>query len=170
VTHVLYDDDAPVAVTPDATLGDDIEFLRLRASAMPEKAEGASLRITARLGFDARVALASELGLDAAPATVSVWGDVADDLAVVALIDAGDIGGGAASDDLGKAMAEAIRGEIDELAKHPAVRAVGLAPSFRAFEVEPKAAVVSVIALIGPSRLERAAGRARTFLSLAGDP
>jgi len=166
ITHVIYDDDAPVEVTPGHALLDDEAFLRLRASAMPAKAEGASLRITARLGFDARVALASQLGLDAAPASVSAWGDVADDLAVVALIDAGDVGGGSVSDEVGKAMAEAIRGAFDDLAALPAVRAVGLAPAIEAFEVKPQAAVVSVIALIGPSRLDRAASRARSFLSL----
>ncbi len=149
-----------LSVLPDHAMADDEAFLRLRTSAMPAKAEGATVRVTARLGFDARVRLAAQLDIEAAPSAVSAWGDVADDLAVVAIVDAGA--------DLRDPMIAQIRGWFGELAAQPAVRALGLGGSVEAFEVEPHGDVVHVIALIGPSRLERAAGRARKFLQLTG--
>ena len=50
------------------------------------------MRITARLPFDARVALARQTGFDAAPAQLSLWADVADDVAIVVDADAADPG------------------------------------------------------------------------------
>src|SRR5581483_775796 len=43
------------------------ELLTLRDHAMPPGAPGASVRVTAMLSFDARVALARQTGLDSAP-------------------------------------------------------------------------------------------------------
>src|ERR1700733_3134789 len=63
-------------------------LLALRDHAMPPGATGAVIRVTARLPFDARVALARQLGLDAAPAQLSLWGDVADDVAIIVDADA----------------------------------------------------------------------------------
>jgi hypothetical protein len=68
------------------TLATDEAFLRLRDEAMPEGATGAVVRLTARLDRDARIAAAGQLGVDEIPSTISLWGDVADDLAVVALL------------------------------------------------------------------------------------
>src|SRR5262249_4342455 len=74
-------------VATGPTLADDDDLLALRASAMPAKATGAVVRVAARLDFDARVAIANRLGVDSVPATASIWGDVADDLAIVADLD-----------------------------------------------------------------------------------
>ena len=68
----------------------DLGFLRLRAAAMPEKAGAAGVRATARLGFDARVALANALDVDSVPTSFSVWADVADDAALIAILAAED--------------------------------------------------------------------------------
>jgi hypothetical protein len=84
---VLRAEPAEESVT---SMSDDKGFMRLRAQAMPLRAPGASLRLTARLDPQARKAGAARLGLAELPATVSVWGDVADDLAVVAEIEADD--------------------------------------------------------------------------------
>lgn len=74
----------------DAGLADDGAFRRLRDEAMPPRAPGASLRATARLTDAQRIAVAGRLGVDAVPATLSAWGDVADDAALLAILDARD--------------------------------------------------------------------------------
>ena len=76
---------------PAESVADDAGFAALREAAMPERAPGAVLRFTARLSGDARVAAAGRLGYDGAlPAAISLWADVADDFALVALLDADD--------------------------------------------------------------------------------
>lgn len=76
----------------DATprLAADAGFMALRARAMPERASGSVLRMTARLDRDARIAAAGKLGVDELPATVSAWLDLADDVALVALLGGDD--------------------------------------------------------------------------------
>jgi hypothetical protein len=151
------------------SLAGDEALRALRARGMPEKAEGATLRITARLDFDARVQLASQLGIDAAPAHLSLWGDVADDLAIVAVMDAPDKGGGAVGDKVGEEMARAVRGWLDTLARTREVAALGLAAPLREVRIRPRGEGVSIVALVGPRRLARAVGRARTFLGIANE-
>ncbi|MBI4509711.1 MAG: hypothetical protein HY698_08730 [Deltaproteobacteria bacterium] len=73
-----------------STMADDQEFLRIRDLAMPARAEGASVRLTARLSKEARIATAGQLGIDEAPRDISAWVDVADDLAAVALLASDD--------------------------------------------------------------------------------
>jgi len=72
------------------TLAGDARFLALRAQAMPAKASGAVLRVTARLDPQARVAAAGRTGLDEMPATLSAWLDVADDVALIAVLGGDD--------------------------------------------------------------------------------
>jgi hypothetical protein len=62
---------------------DDAQFVRLRDIAMPKRAPGAVLRLTARLGKEARIDTAGRLGLDEVPAMLSAWLDVADDAAMI---------------------------------------------------------------------------------------
>jgi hypothetical protein len=57
---------------------------------MPERAEGAAVRVTALLDAEARVSAAGRLVLDEVPATVSLWLDVADDAALIALLGGSD--------------------------------------------------------------------------------
>ncbi|MCB9562763.1 MAG: hypothetical protein H6708_20370 [Kofleriaceae bacterium] len=89
---------AAAAAGDVATAAGDDALRALRAAAMPARADGAALRVTARLGFDARISLAGLVGVEVAPAAVSVWGDVADDLAVVAVLDGEDAGAADAAD------------------------------------------------------------------------
>lgn len=72
-----------LAVAAGASLADDARLLAVRARAMPIAAEGAAVRVAARLDPTASRALAGALEVAAMPATLSLWGDVADDLAVV---------------------------------------------------------------------------------------
>jgi hypothetical protein len=66
------------------------ELLALRDHAMPEGAPGASLRITARLPFDARISLAST-GIESAPSQLGL-ADVVDDFAIIVDADSADPG------------------------------------------------------------------------------
>jgi len=139
------------------------ELLELRARAMPPNAPGASLRVTARLSFDARIALARQTGLEAAPAQLSIWGDVVDDLAVVVEADAADPG-----DRRGRQAAArleaAIRGALASLAAEPAARALGLPRSLGGAKLAVRGTWVRAINAISPTHLKRVAARARALL------
>lgn len=83
--------DAVRAVQAGApSLAADPRFLGLRTQAMPARATGAVLRITARLSQSARVRAAGKLLVDEVPATVSLWFDLADDAALIALLGGDD--------------------------------------------------------------------------------
>jgi hypothetical protein len=128
----------------ERSLSDDAELLALRDEAMPERAPGASLRLTARLSGEARVATASLLGYDGAlPATVSMWADVADDFALVAIL-------GADSD----AEAQHLAADVDALVKR-AGRAFGIPLSLRRVKATPSQSVVRLVWTIGPKALEK---------------
>jgi hypothetical protein len=68
-----------VAVAPGASAADDVELAVVRSRAMPAGAEGAALRLAARLDDDARRALGAALELTEPPRALSAWLDVADD-------------------------------------------------------------------------------------------
>jgi len=126
----------------------DRRLLALRAAAMPEKATGAAVRIAALLGFDARVELAARLDLDEVPAALSAWGDVADDLAVVAIL------GG---DDRREAarLARAAERWRGKMARRSTVRRLlpgGLGDLVKVHQVD---AEVRVLFIVGPHRLAR---------------
>jgi hypothetical protein len=143
------------------------ELLELRARAMPASAPGASLRVTARLSFDARVALARQTGLDAAPAQLSAWGDVADDLALVVDCDAEDPGSpsrGRASD-APKRLEAALRGALAALADQPAVRSLGLPSSLAGARFVARGSWVRTIIAVGPAHLRRVVARATAMLA-----
>jgi hypothetical protein len=133
-------------------LSTDRALLRVRALAMPEHAQGASLRMSARLGFEGRLSLARRLELDAVPAWLSVWADVADDLAAVALL--GGDGPGEARD-LARAM-ERVR---NRLARSTPTRRLGLARTVAGAEVKVRGNDVRTVLVVGPQRLERLVSR-----------
>src|SRR5690349_20501097 len=62
----------PAGIAATTPLVASSELLRLRDHAVPAGATGAVVRVTARLPFDARVAIARETGLDLAPAQLSL--------------------------------------------------------------------------------------------------
>ena len=138
------------------------ELLALRARAMPAGAPGASLRVTARLSFDARVAFARLTGLDAAPAQVSAWGDVADDLALVIDCDANDPG--SKPGDAPRRLAATLRGMLAASAELPAVRLLGLPASLAGARLAAHGSWVRTIIAIGPEHLKRAMVRANELL------
>jgi hypothetical protein len=144
-------------------LDDDLELRAMRARGMPEKAEGAVARVTARLDFDARIALASQLGADVAPAIVSLWADVADDAALVAVLEAPDRDG---SSKPVEDLAAGLRAWFGQLANEPDFVALGLSPAIRRFQVEQKGDRIKVVALVGPRRLARVVSRAKRFLNM----
>lgn len=143
------------------------ELLRLRDQAMPPKAPGAALRVTATLSFEARVALARQTGLDAPPARLSVWADVVDDLAIIIDADADDPGDrkpvkkGARRTDR---LETGLRGLLAALAEVPAIRALGLPVSLQRARLVAKGSWVRTIISIGPTHLGRVVQRARAYL------
>lgn len=132
------------------------DLYKLRDHAMPKGATGAFLRITARLPFDARVALGRQTGLSAAPAQLSLWADVADDLAIVVDAD-GDKEGG-------KAMQKALAEAIGELAGSPSVRALGAGASLANPHFAIQGSWVRMVLAIGPQHLQRIVARAAALL------
>ena len=147
------------------------ELLELRRRAMPANAPGASLRITARLPFDARVALARQTGLDAAPAQLSAWGDVADDLALVVDCDAADPGnrpaGAKHGSDAPKRLEASLRGALAAVSEEPMVRLLGLPSSLAGAKLVARGSWVRTIIAIGPAHLHRVAERAAALLRAA---
>jgi hypothetical protein len=149
----------PPELVEGAGVGEDRMVLRARA--MPAQAESAVLRITAALDAPAREAAVRDLGVAVAPAELSVWGDVVDDLALVAWIGApGEV----------DVVVDAVRSQLAALAGERAVGLLGLTPAVREVRIVPAADEVRLVGLIGPRRLERAATRARTYLKVEETP
>ena len=128
----------------ESVLGEK-SFVRLRDESIPKGAPGASLRGTARFGFGRRVQLAGELGIDEMPGTASVWGDVADDVAVLGLF--------AASSD---ASAQRLAQAIERLFQ----REFNAYVPGAAFEARARGSVVRVVFHLGPNALARIKGLA----------
>jgi hypothetical protein len=143
---------AAAQTAPSATMAGDERFLRLRDAAMPAGAAAASLRGTALLSFDARVTLARLCEVDAAPVAVALWGDVADDLAVVLLL-AGD----RAAD--GAALADEVRAWRTRLAGAAQVQRWFLGHVVRRIDVEAQGDLVRATLVVGPRALARIARR-----------
>ena len=154
---------ARAAIDAQHALAPSPELLRLRDHAMPPGATGAVLRVTARLPFDARIAFARQTGLDAAPAQLSVWGDVADDLAIVVDADAADPG-----DKLGKdaarRLAQAFQGVLEAVAGDTTIQALGVPRSLTDARLVTQGTWVRAIVAVGPHHLGRAVERARAML------
>lgn len=140
------------------SLAGDRALLAVRTRAMPAAAEGAAARLTARLDGPARRALAELLGRADAPAAVSAWLDVADDLALVTWV-AGEPA----------TWARALAGLRAAAARLSAVGALGLGPALTqaAIAREPGGARLTVV--VSPGRLGRVVGRAQAWLE-AGAP
>ena len=146
------------------------ELLALRGHAMPAGAPGASLRVTARLPFDARISLARQTGIDAAPAQVSAWGDVVDDLALVIDCDAADPGGAAGGrrGDPARRLEATLRGALATVADQPAIRRLGLPSSLAGARLIARGTWVRMILAIGPAHLRRVVERAAGLLGEPG--
>ena len=139
------------------------ELLALRDRAMPPNAPGAALRITARLSFDARVALARQTGLDSAPSQVSIWADVVDDFAIIVDADAADPGDKKTKNPT-KRLEAGLRGVLAGLADEPAIRALGIPSSLERAKLVARGTWVRTIVAIGPAHLQRIVERANAYL------
>ncbi|HUH04253.1 MAG TPA: hypothetical protein VML75_19785 [Kofleriaceae bacterium] len=128
-----------------ATVAGDTRLLAVRASAMPAEASGAALRISGVLDFEARVAMASRFELDVVPASISVWGDLADDLAVVALLGGDKLGEGAS-------YARAVKRVLDRMADEPALVWLGLGGVVGGATIESSERIARVVLLMSPKR------------------
>ena len=138
--------DQVAARAATAGIAADRDLLALRDHAMPDKAPGASLRVTAQLSFDARIALARMTGLEAAPEKLSIWLDVADDLAMIIDADGGkDV----------KLTRTMVLGALASLAKEPTVGLAGLRGSLDNAKVVTRGTWVRAIVAIGPEHLAR---------------
>ena len=142
------------------------ELLALRAHAVPAGAPGASLRVTAQLSFDARIALARLTGIDTAPAQLSAWGDVVDDLAIVIDCDAADPGARSAGRraDPTARLAATLRAALAAVAEQPAIRALGLPASLAGVRLTAHGSWVRAVIAVGPDRLRRIVARAAGLL------
>jgi hypothetical protein len=147
-----------------ADLAGDDALLAIRSWAMPVAADGASLRITARLDDAARVALAEAVGVDEVPGTVSLWGDVADDLAVVARLGDRTPARGAPR------WMPSVARLRDRLAAVPELGALGLARPIADADIRRDAGGVRVAVVIAPGRLRRAVDRWSLATSSGASP
>jgi len=138
-------------------------LLDVRDHAMPPKATGASLRMTATLSFDARIALARITGIESAPAQLSVWADVADDFAIIVDAEATDPGEKSATKAVAR-MKTIVASAIDELARDPTIGRLGLPSSLEQARVVTRGTWVRAIVAIGPRHLQRVVDRASTVL------
>lgn len=146
-----------------ATAAGDARLLAVRASAMPAEAKGAALRVSGVLDFEARVTMASRFELDVVPASISVWGDLADDLAVVALL-GGDKPGEGAS------YARAVQRMRDRMAAEPALVLLGLSGVVGAAPIESSDRIARVVLLMSPKRFELTSKRLVKQLSARAAP
>ncbi len=131
-----------------ASLARDRALQRIRALAMPAGAEGASLRMAADLPFDARLALAKRLEVDVVPEWISLWFDVADDMAGVALLGGGD-------DADPKDLVTAVTRLRDRLYSAESVQRVGLDALLEDVQVMVQGSDARVVLVVGPKRLAR---------------
>lgn len=139
-------------------LSDDRMLMRERTGAMPARATGGFLRVAARLGFQARVELASRLDLDQVPTAISLWADVADDFALVSRL-RGD------EPDAGASLAQAATAGLARLAQIPWIRARYLHFILHGVDISAEPTAAQMTLIIGPRRLERLV--ARVIRSLA---
>jgi hypothetical protein len=155
--------EARAAIAARSPLAPSLSLMTLRDHAMPAKAPGAVLRVTARLPFDARIALAQQLGLPTAPAQLSVWGDVVDDIAIIVDADAADPGDKKPKD-AAQRLATAMNALLASLGDEPAFRALGLTGALRDVRMITERTWVRTIITVGPRQVARAVQRASALL------
>ena len=148
----LIDRVREVKAGKSVAISEDEGFLRLRDASMPKKANAAGIRATARLSFDARVALARALDIDAVPTSFSVWADVLDDAAMVALLAAED-------EPAARRLAKATDRLRDRLrSSHLARFGIGT-ELLEGAKVSAEGRVAKVVWVLGPQRLSKIVGR-----------
>jgi hypothetical protein len=132
---------------PKESMLADLELLRLRDQVMPAEAKDAALRVSLRLDFDARVAIASKIQISDVPISVAVWGDVVDDMALIAHLGSDEV-------EDGPRLERAILGFRRRVAAHGFARGLGLSTPIREAQVTRVDKMVRVLVLLGPKRLQ----------------
>ena len=156
--------EARAGIAQHTAIAPSLSLMPLRDHAMPAKAPGAVLRVTAQLPFDARVSLARQTGLETAPAQLSIWADVVDDFAVIVDADAADPGEKQAKDAAAR-MSRAINVLLTAVGNEPVLKALGLTGALRDVRMITERTWVRMIITVGPRQLERAVQRARALIS-----
>jgi hypothetical protein len=143
---------------PEQSMLADVEILRLRDEVMPAEAKNASLRVSVRLDFDARVAIASKVSMSEVPVAFALWGDVVDDMALIAHL---------ASDEVVEAprLERAIVAVRKRIAAHAFSRSLGLSRPMLDARVTRDDKVVKVVVVLGPKRLQYVVDRLLKQLS-----
>jgi hypothetical protein len=164
IAKLAPDVPAPLGGRLPVTLAD--ELARLRDHAFPAKAPGSLFRLTARLPFDARITLARQTGMEAAPAQISIWADVVDDFGLILDADAADPG-----EKNPKAARKLVMTSLQKflasIAADPGIRALGLANNIAGARFIEQGTWVRAIIEIPPRQLARAVQRARAMLGPA---
>ena len=158
--------EARAGIAAHAPIAPSLSLMPLRDHAMPDKAPGAVLRVTAQLPFDARVAFARQTGLEMAPAQLSIWADVVDDFAVIIDADAADPGDKKAKDASARLQAS-LTAVLGAVANEPALQALGVTSAIRDARTITQRTWVRTIITVGPRQLTRAVERARAMLGSA---
>jgi hypothetical protein len=151
-----------VAGGAEPAVATDRALMSLRAQAMPSGATAAALRLTARLGFEARLALARRLEIDNVPVTISAWADVIDDLVVIALL-----GGERPADtrELERGAAALVR----RLGEGAPLYGRMLSRELARTRIASSQTTVRLVLEVGPRRLSRLVGRALDALEAHDD-
>lgn len=131
-------------------LADNRRFLRKRAGVMPARAKGASIRLTAQLNFDGRVELSRLLGAAHMPEEVALWGDIADDAAILLRVTRKGKNAGAK-------MEQFLETLLRRVEKFSGVRNAKRFVS--QIEIRKVAGGAQLVLVVGPKRLERLIAR-----------
>lgn len=158
--------EARAGIAAHSPIAPSLSLMPLRDHAMPEKAPGAVLRVTAQLPFDARIALARQTGVEAAPAQLSIWADVVDDFAVIIDADAADPGDKKVKDAAAR-LQTSLAAVLAAAANEPALHALGLTSALRDARTITQRTWLRTIITVGPRQLTRAVERARAMLGPA---
>jgi len=136
----------------DGSMAQQAAFMRLRTIAMPDGAQAAAVRVVAELDFDARVELAKRFKVANVPLALSAWGDVVDDLALVAVL-RGE------SQVAARNLAKGVGGILARIARSSWGKKLLLAPVMNTAKVSTEDDRARVVVVVGPRRLRKIVAR-----------
>jgi hypothetical protein len=103
--------------------------------------------VVVRLEFDTRVALASRLEMSEVPVAIAIWGDVVDDLALVAELYTSEPA-------QTPRLERAVTSMQKKLSQQLFLRYLGMLPALRELQVIRSATGVRVVFVLSPRRLQ----------------
>jgi len=131
----------------ELSMASDLAFLETRDRAVPDKAPGAALRVTAQFDFDARVSMSRLLDLSSVPTWVSIWGDVVDDLAIVAQL-------GAENSKEARELGKASKAWLERMTGHELVKELVVGYLAHDVQVRVLSRAAALVLVIEPRRLK----------------